>query len=159
MTSKELFAYLAGVIDSDGTIGIKKSTYSMRVTGDSGQATYSERVSVRQVEPGAVDLLVQTFGGSHYMTKPSAVKGRPLHTWAVTDLRAAACLRAIRRYLLVKGPQADNALVLRKAKDQSKKIRVAKGRGHAGSSARTPEMSAEMERLYLLAKQLNTVGC
>lgn len=33
MTKSEL-AYCAGVIDSDGTIGVKRSTYAMRITRD-----------------------------------------------------------------------------------------------------------------------------
>jgi hypothetical protein len=36
---KLILAYLAGVLDSDGTIGVKRSTYSMRVIGDSAQPT------------------------------------------------------------------------------------------------------------------------
>ncbi len=50
MNKREITSYLAGCIDSDGTIGIKKSTYAMRVTGDSGQPTYSERLAL----PGRV---------------------------------------------------------------------------------------------------------
>ena len=56
MTDSHILAYLAGVIDSDGSIGIKRSTYAMR-HGNGGQATYSERVMCRQVTPEAVRLL------------------------------------------------------------------------------------------------------
>ena len=153
-----VLAYLAGVMDSDGTIGIKKSTYSMRVTKDSSQPSYSERLSLRQVEPQAVDLFRDLFGGSRYMTKPSARRGKMLHTWAATDLRAAAALRAIRPYLRIKAPQADNAMSLRVVKERSKRARVARGRGHVGSARRLQALSDSMEEHYQRAKWLNRVG-
>lgn len=151
-------AYLAGIIDADGTIGVKRSTYAMRVRGDAGAPIYSERIAVRQVEPAAVDLLAATFGGSRYMTRPSSKNGRPLYTWSITDAKAAACLTAIRPFLRIKAAQADNALRLRPIKSASKKARTAVGRGHAGGSARPDTLSDEMETVYVEAKRLNHVG-
>lgn len=157
MTKVEL-AYLAGAIDSDGTIGVKRSTYAMRVTGDCTAATFSERVALRQVGPEIPTFLRDTFGGSLYITKPSAKNGRPLYSWAVTDMRAAACLKALLPFLRVKRAQAENCLALRAVKNRSKRARVAKGRGHAGSAARPAEFSAAMENHYETAKALNAVG-
>lgn len=56
-------AFLAGVVDSDGTIGFRRDTYAMRVSGLGTQPTFHERVCVRQIEPQAVDLLHAAFGG------------------------------------------------------------------------------------------------
>lgn len=156
---KTTMAYLAGAIDSDGTIGVKKSTYAMRVVGDSKQAVYSERVALRQVTSEIVDILRETFGGSVYMTKPSCAKGQPLYSWAVTDLAAFQCLRSLSPFLKVKQKQARNAMGLRPLKAKSSKLRVARGRGHVGGASRTPEISAAMEAIYLEAKRLNAVGC
>ncbi len=152
-----ILAYCAGVIDSDGTIGVKRSTYAMR-HDNGGQATYSERVCVRQVERAAVELLHATFGGSFGMRGASAKRGKPLLEWCVTDQKAAACLRAILPYLRIKRAQAENALVLRDHKEQSKRQRVAFGRGHVGASARSLELSTQMEARYQRAKELNRVG-
>ncbi len=151
-------AYCAGVIDSDGYIGVKRSTYSMRVTGDSAQPIYSERVCVKQVEPQAVALLRDLFGGTLTPAKPSAKRGRPLHSWQVTDKKAAECLRALLPYLRIKRKQAENCLSLRETKEQSKIARVARGRGHAGSASRSQDHSLKMETAYQRAKQLNAVG-
>lgn len=88
-----VLAYAAGVIDSDGSIGIRRSTYNMRVTGDASQPVYSVRVCVKQVTSEAVELLKETFGGSLMMQKPSLRKGKPLHYWEITNRRAAStCL-------------------------------------------------------------------
>lgn len=153
-----LLAYLAGAIDSDGTVGIKRSTYAMRVRGDAGAPVYSERVALRQVTPHIPTLLQKAFGGSLYMTKPSAARGRPLYSWAATDLRALECLTALMPYLRIKKPQARNCLALRLVKVASMKAKVLPGRGHAGAAARPQRLTDRMERLYERARALNTVG-
>jgi hypothetical protein len=152
-----LLAYLAGVIDSDGSIGIKRSTYAMR-HGNGGQATYSERVMCRQVTPDAIVLLRDIFGGYYGMTAASTPRGKPLHSWQVTDLRAAACLKALRPFLRVKAAQADNALALRVVKNASKAARVPLGRGHVGAIVRPEAFGLEMERLLAVAHELNSTG-
>lgn len=152
------FAYCAGVIDSDGTIGIKRNTYSVRVVGDSRQPTYSERVCVRQVTPEAVTLLQQLFGGSLGPRKAQTENGRPLWEWCTTDRNAALCLAALGAFLRIKREQAANCLALRDLKERSRKQRMAVGRGHAGGAPRSPELSAQMEALYQRAKELNRVG-
>lgn len=151
-------AYCAGVIDSDGTIGIKRSTYQMRVTQDSGQPSYSERICVRQVEPQAVRLLHRLFGGYLGINKPSTERGRPLFSWQVTDKKAAQCLTALLPYLRIKRAQAENCLALRELKEQSKRARVAPGRGHRGSARRPAPLSEAMENLHQHARKLNVVG-
>lgn len=147
------FSYCAGVIDSDGYIGIKKNTYSMRIVKDSTQPTYSERVGVKQIEEQAVNLLYSLFGGTLRLEKRA--KGKPLYMWQVTDRKAVACLETVLPFLRIKREQAFNALRLREIKEESKKLRVAIGRGHVGSAYRTKEHSMIMEDLYERAKFLN----
>lgn len=151
-------AYLAGAIDSDGTIGIRRSTYAMRIRHDAGAAIYSERVALRQVSPIIPQMLKGHFGGSLYMTKPSVPRGKPLFSWAATDLRAVACLTALLPYLRLKREQASNCLTLREIKVLSKAARVAHGRGHVGAAPRPAPLTARMQELYIAAKVLNSVG-
>ena len=151
-------AYLAGAIDADGTIGVKRSTYAQRVRHDAGQAVYSERVAIRQVQDIVPRMLRAEFGGSLYITKPSTPGGRDLVTWTATDQRATACLRALLPYLRIKRLQADNALALRIIKETSKRAKVPAGRGHVGAIARPQHLTDEMERCYQTAKRLNRVG-
>ncbi len=158
MNKKMLLAYLAGAIDSDGTIGVKRSTYQMRVTKDSKQPTFSERIALRQVQQTIPDLLKNTFGGSLYITEASSKNGKDLWSWAATDMKAAEALHKLLPYLKIKKNQALNALRLRKVKEQSKIFRVRIGRGHVGSSSRSKRHSAAMERCYAKAKDLNRVG-
>lgn len=150
-------ANCAGVIDSDGCIRVKRSTYAMR-HGNGGQANYSETVCVKQVEPHAVELLHNLFGGYYSKAPASCGKGKPLFVWQVTDLRAAECLKALLPFLRIKKQQAENCRGLRKIKESSKKARVSRGRGHVGAAVRSADHSAAMDASYRRAKELNLVG-
>lgn len=154
----EVLAYCAGVIDSDGTIGIKRNTYAMRVVGDSRQPTYCARVCVRQVSTEALDVLSTTFGGNVRPAKTYAKCGKPMWGWEIKDAVAERALTALLPFLRIKRQQAENCLVLRAVIDKSKIARVLPGRGHVGGASRPSELSMEMERLFAHAHTLNRVG-
>lgn len=158
MNRGQILAYCAGVIDSDGTIGIKKNSYAARVVKDCTQATYSARICVRQVTPEAVNLLSRTFGGNVRPANSYAKRGRMLYGWEIRDLKAEAALRALLAFLQVKKARAENCLALRKVITKSKKLRVACGRRHIGAAVRPAAITAEMARLCERAHELNRVG-
>ncbi len=110
-------AYLAGAMDSDGCISIKKSTYHIRVRKDAGNAVYSERLSLKQVTPQIPELLAITFGGVVKLRGAQTENGKPLYTWVVTDKVAALAAERLLPYLLVKRPQAERVAELRKSKN------------------------------------------
>ena len=151
-------SYLAGAIDSDGTIGIKKNSYHVKIIKDSTQPTYSERICLKQVTPQIPNLLKKYFKGYFGITKPQTVNGKPLFTWQVTDLKAVFALKSLLPYLQVKKKQALNCLKLRSIKEKSKKARVAFGRGHIGSSCRPIRFSKSMEKCLVVAHLLNKAG-
>jgi hypothetical protein len=155
---RELRAYAAGVIDSDGCIGVRRSTYSMRKTKDAKAPVFHVRVSIKQVSPEAINILHKTFGGALMLQSPSATKGKPLWYWEITNVKAETFLKAILPYLRIKKKQAENALLLREKIEASKRVRVAKGRGHIGAASRPEHITKEMENIYQQAKHLNRVG-
>ena len=148
---KLLLAYLAGVIDSDGYISIKRSTYAARVLGKNWNPQYQEMVGIKQVSPEAVDLLKAAFGGYRYVERPSARNGRPLHGWQGTNLIAAKALSALRPYLRIKARQADIALRLRVSKDS----KVARLRGSPAKRKQAASVITERERLFAEVRALN----
>lgn len=103
-------AYAAGVIDSDGYIGVKRSDYAQRVRGDAGQPVYAPRVMVKQVTPEAVTLLHELFGGYRGDARPSAARGRPLFTWEAHSANAMRACEAVLPHLRIKREQALNAI-------------------------------------------------
>lgn len=156
--SAAVLAYCAGVIDSDGTIGIKRSTYAMRVRGDATQPTFAPRICVRQVTREAVDLLAATFGGTVRLSKPYSANGRALFEWSVQNRIASDVIAKILPFLRIKRAQAENCMALREAIEDSKKQRAAKGRGHIGGAPRSSSLTQQMEALCTRAHELNKVG-
>ena len=93
MSRKETVIYLAGLVDGEGYIGIKKTKYARHCPSP----TYHERIQVRMVEEKAISLIKQTFGGNYYKeTEHSKYSKRPLYCYAISDLIASkACKFAI----------------------------------------------------------------
>jgi hypothetical protein len=110
-------AYLAGAIDSDGSISIKKSTYHKRVRKDATNPVYSERVMLKQVTPDIPQLLQKTFGGSCVITKCYSDNSKDLWSFNCTDKIAAHLCNQLLPYLRIKRRQAELALELRETKD------------------------------------------
>lgn len=153
----DVLAYAAGVIDSDGSIRIRRDTYAMRVLKNTLQATFSECVTIRQLETDAIDLLHAYFGGSRRLivTRSEVRIRQPLHSLELVDKRAATLLRSILPFLRLKGPQAELCLELRRLKDASRMARFAHGRGHRGGSPRPAAISSQMERVREQVLALN----
>jgi excisionase family DNA binding protein len=94
-------AYAAGVIDSDGYIGVR---YQVKVNH------YSARMMVKQVQPQAVDLLYEMFGGWRSVLPPGTEHSRPLLTWEAHHANAGRACEALLPYLRIKRAQAENAI-------------------------------------------------
>lgn len=118
-----LLAYLAGCMDSDGSFGIRRDTYHLRVRGDSTVPIFSERICFKQVCPIVPQLLKNLFGGHLYKDKPNAKHGRSLWGWEATQLLAAKCILALYPYLRVKKPQAEILIKLRESKNSQTRPR------------------------------------
>jgi hypothetical protein len=148
-----VLAYFAGVVDSDGTISIRRDPGRLRRNGTLTQPTYSERVGVRQIEPQAVDLLGSGFGGYRAIVRPK--RGQPLHKWEVHDRMASDFLVQILPYLRIKVRQAEVCLRLRELKNESRKLRW--WPGHKGGGPRPIHLSTAMEEARQEVLLLNKV--
>lgn len=151
-----LLAYAAGVIDSDGSIGILRETHAMR-HGRASQATFSERVTIRQIEPEAVDFLHGAFGGCRSVIAAKRPNQQALQSLQLVDRQAARLLTAVLPYLRIKRAQAELCLEMRKLKEESHRARFAHGRGHRGGGRRPEPITQEMERVRSAIVELNRV--
>jgi len=142
--------YLAGCIDCDGYITIKRDTYKLRKTGDAFIPIYYERVGFKQVSPEIVDMLHAAFGGYRSIQKPSAKNGKPLYSWEVRNLQANLCIKLILPYLRIKTRQAHLCMKLRSSLERSKHTRL------PGTNVSTEEMKLR-ESLFDQIKSLNDV--
>lgn len=161
-------AYLAGLVDGEGYIGIKKSpAYKCQ-----GRITpgYHARIQVRMVNEAAIKHLAETLGGWYYKEKPNAHKGRLLYCYQASDAKAATVLKQLLPYLRVKKVSAETVLLLRALQSTTGKHRT-KISGYRnfpnkyGTPRRVPnkclsdDYVQQCENLYLLCKQLNKTGC
>jgi len=128
MRKNELIAYLAGLVDGEGYVGIKKQ----KPRPDTINCLYHERIQIRMVDEIAIKLFKQTFGGNYYKeTEHSKYSKKPLYCYQATDRLASQIIRKLLPYLLIKKRQAKLILKLRKSKESRESLR-------RGSPARRP---------------------
>lgn len=160
-------AYLAGLVDGEGYIGIKKSkAYKCQGRQTPG---YTVRLQVRMVDEPAIKFLAETLGGWYYKEKPHCAKGRPLFCYQVSNKAAESVVRCLLPFLRVKKANAEAALSLRALQADSKKHKT-KVTGYRNFPNRhgTPRRVAnhcfsdeyvEMcDALYRRCKELNATG-
>ena len=151
MSDRKKIIYLTGIIDGEGYIGIKKSDYGKRVVGDCRNPTYHERIQVRMIHEGAINLLKEIFGGNYYKESPYNNGRKPLYCYQASDKLAATILKKTLPYLIVKKKQAETVLKLRKSKE-SKSARL---RGSPAKRPMKPKIVEYREKLYQQIKKLN----
>ncbi len=123
MTKKERIAYVAGIVDGEAYVGIKKSTWGMRNRPDVHNPTYSERVQIRMNCRPILELIKQEFGGSLstekkiYQSHNGFKTRKIMSVYSATDKVASALIKAIRPFLIEKPVQADCILALRRNKE------------------------------------------
>jgi len=160
-------AYIAGLMDGEGCIRIKKEkAYACQ---DRKTPGYHASVQIKMVEEGAIRFVRDMLGGWYYRQKSSVKNGRPLYCWQSSDRQAETILKTILPYLRVKHDQADLVLKLRTLQSNSKKHRT-KVTGYRdfpdrfGTVRRVANYSlsdqyvAQCETLFLQCKEFNRVG-
>lgn len=160
-------AYLAGLIDGEAYIGIKKAkAYACQGRKTPG---YHARIQIRMVHEGAIAFLSQAFGGSYYREKSHLAKGRPLFCYQASDAIAEDVLRQVRQFLIVKKESAESVIEFRAIQSEGPKHRT-KITGYrnfpnshgtvrrVANKSFSDEYVARLEVLYLRCKTLNHVG-
>lgn len=123
-----ILAYLAGAIDSDGSISIRRSTYNMRKTKTCVSPIFSPRISLKQTSDIVPKLLKENFRGHIFISKPAknVKKGKILYCYESENLIAENAVKALLPYLKVKKKQAEIIILLQD-------IKKSRREGHRGS--------------------------
>jgi len=142
--SPRAIAYLAGIIDSDGYIGIVKG--AVNKTAGCKNPSYSLTVNVTNTSEKMMDWLVENFGGKVYKRAvPKNKNWKQCYNWINTNLKGKAILELIVDDLVVKKEQAVKCL------DLMNNWTITK--------TGTPrEELSRRERLYREVLELNSVG-
>lgn len=164
LRKNEILAYLAGIVDGEGYIGIKKTrAYKCQ---DRQTPGYHACIAVKMINEKAIHLLATNLGGWYYKEKRSPPQRRQLFCYHVTDKRAEQTLRSLLPYLRVKRQNAKCVLQLRKLQTEGRKHQT-RITGHRKFPDRfgvvriienhsfSDEYVAQCEVLYQRAKQLN----
>lgn len=108
MTTRLTDAYVAGLIDGEGSVGINhhKNIYTARV--DVGMTEKAIEI---------LRLLADSYGGTVQQARPATDTWDAAFTWTVTGRLAQAFLRKIEPLLRLKGEQARIALKVEEIRD------------------------------------------
>jgi len=106
-------AYLAGIIDGEGTFYIGSSRRT-----SNGFTHYSSRVYVVNTNLEIIDWLVDNFGGLKYVRKPTN-KFKQRYEWVLDRTKISPIVTAILPYLIIKNKHAEVMLSFRKSFDEN----------------------------------------
>jgi hypothetical protein len=152
-------SYLAGLVDGEGYVGIKKDLTSVR-NKHSKSPLYHERIQIRMSDEDAIKLFKETFGGNYYFEKKKAnnlLTKKRMYCYQISDLSAANALKLLLPYLKIKKRQAQICLKLHR----NKRTKLAKKRGNIGGriKGKGRSMSQKIlnyrDNLWKQIKQLN----
>ena len=97
------WAYAAGLVDGEGSIGVYQSH---RQPGRERSPVFIVRVSVINTDEGVIKWMQDTFGGRFYARKKILSRHRVVYIWALDGQFAANFLNLIHPYLRIKKAQA-----------------------------------------------------
>ena len=95
-------AYLAGIIDGEGTITVWSGRYDHRTV----------TVAVVMCDKEAVEMFHREFGGCLFYVEKNNPKWKNSWRWAIKSQKAKPVLEAALPYLRIKARQAETALRL-----------------------------------------------
>jgi len=122
MTTEIDLAYIAGLMDGEAYIGIKKSpAYKCQ---DRQTPGYHARIQIRMVNEAAIKFIAETLGGWYYQEKPRATNRRVLYCYQASDLSVETILYKLLQFLRVKQESAKTVLRLRELQKGSAKYRT-----------------------------------
>jgi len=115
-------AYIAGIVDGEAYIGIKKTkAYKCQ---DRVTPGYHARIQVRMIDESAIQFVAKTFDGRYYKEKSNSINRRPLFCFQASDRKAEKILSSLYPYLKVKRKNAKAVLALRILQNDNQKYRT-----------------------------------
>lgn len=156
MDKKELYAYLAGIIDGEGSLMIRKSTW--RLGKDMQNPQYNARVGFKMNREELPKIFKKTFGGHYhkdkkvYQSKNGFKTNKPMYCYNAEHNLAYKIVDAVYPYLVLKKQQADLILELRKTKEMPER----KSSGEFHGQPYSPAFIQKLENLYLKINLLNS---
>jgi hypothetical protein len=141
MWTNEQLAYLAGIIDGEGTIGIEK----MAPCGSRKKFYYTPRLCIINTSKNLMEWLNQTFPFGHFSPRKKIAGRKECYAWRLFGTNVETIIVAILPFIQIKRRQAECVLRFRKTV------------GKTGWNV-SDETLSQRESLYQECKIYNTVG-
>jgi len=103
LKGKALLAYVAGIIDGEGSIGLHKNTQKKN-------PSYTVTVYVGNTNEWLIQFLKMQFGGYITTSSQPNPRAKPIWRWEIRARKAYKFLELILPYLQMKRPQAELAI-------------------------------------------------
>lgn len=141
-----LYAYLAGIIDGEGTIRIGKVKTDSK---GNPTPTYYSNISVGMTDKRIIDLLSKTFGASTRIERVPFGR-KTVYRWGTSGSNVIPnIISKIIEHLIVKKTQAELVLEFCKSKQDYKRL---------SNNKLTENELQRREELFQKVKKLNAVG-
>ncbi len=141
MTEKQK-AYIAGIIDGEGTIVIQKMFRTAKRYN--GKASYAMHVAVEMGCREVPEFLIKTVGRGSLYSRKRPDRKRIMYSWRVSGKDAAYFLQKIKKELVLKIKEAEIAI-------EFQKTMIFKGRGNPV----TKEILKIRDRLFQRLKKIH----
>ena len=155
-------AYLAGIVDGEGSIMIRKSVYRLNNPkyNDCVNPSYSPRITIKNTCEAPLKLMQKTLGGSYYkdkkiyQSKNSFHINKVLFCYGAEHRIAYNIINVLLPFLLIKKQQAKKLIQLVKLKEKYSLHRDKSKKGFNGKPY-TLEAVKAFDKLYMEVKKLN----
>jgi len=155
-------AYLAGIVDGEGSIMIRKSTYRSKNKkyGDCVNPSYSPRVGIKNICKNPLLLMKNVFGGHVskekrlYQSKSGFKRKNLMWIYNAEHRIAYKICEALFPYLMIKREQAKKIFELKRLKGLAHKDRQKDNSRFCGKAYKKCYIE-QFEKLYLEVKKLN----
>jgi len=120
MTQQEKMAYMAGIIDGEGYIGI------LACGPQKGEnvTNFKVRLCITSTSVELMDWLTENFGGNYYTKVPKSQKHKVGYTWQLNCSQAGRVIESVRPYLIIKRKNADLLVAYRRLQECKVKTHV-----------------------------------
>lgn len=160
--NKIQYVYLAGILDGEGSVMIRKSTYRLRNKKykDCVNPSYSPRIGIKNISKHPLMLMKKVFGGhlskekKIYQSKSGFLRNKLMWCYNAEHKIAYEICRILQPYLLIKHNQVKLVLELENIKKMAFKDRDKSNNKFYGKPYKEKYIK-KFECLYLEVKKLN----
>ncbi|KKK60392.1 hypothetical protein LCGC14_3024830 [marine sediment metagenome] len=140
MTKEHIYAWVAGLLDGEGSLQIKRQRRCNKVHY---QVWITVGMSNKEQNKRALDILMREFGGNMCKIRPSGGNRNGAIHWTIVSNQAIAMLNKIQKYMVIKQEHTELLIYFQSLV------------GEIGKRAKNLE---ERENVFYEIRKLNTKG-